>query len=68
MVMGMNDITSGGVDIRPVTQLMGHGTIQNDDAYAYLALDYAQMTVDRLVYSSEQMATKSVTDRNGRKR
>ena len=42
-------LVMAGVDIRTVSQLMGHRTIQMTMRYAHLAPDHQQSAVDRLV-------------------
>jgi integrase len=61
-------LVMAGVDIRTVAQLMGHSTIQMTMRYAHLAPEHTQSAVDRLVVSSEQLVTKSVTGKHGRNR
>jgi len=61
-------LVMAGVSLNTVTQLLGHRTIQMTMRYAHLASEHAQGAVDRLVSPSEQLVTKSVTDKRARKR
>jgi site-specific recombinase XerD len=60
-------LVMAGVDIRTVAQLLGHATIQMTMRSAHLAPKQNQAVVDRLVSSSKQLVTKSMTGQKGRK-
>lgn len=54
-------LVMAGIDIRTVSQLMGHRTIQMTMRYAHLAPDHQQSAVDRLVPNCDVAVSKRRT-------
>ncbi len=55
-------LVMAGVDLRTVTELLGHRTLQMVMRYAHLAPGHVRQAVDRLVAQPNQNATDTKTD------